>query len=180
MENEQTGNPIIIKTFGTFSLMYNGRSLAGQKAMESQFAYLMQMVLHYRRDGISREAVEEVLFGTGMWTTRAMPSAPFYTTRGRSWRRRLESCRTAATISSRRDGMLYWTDDVPVEEDAALFENLWQQAKRRGTGMKGSGSFWKRSIHTQASSWALTWGSSGWQRRNGATGSCSAAAWRRS
>ena len=55
VENEQTGNPIIIKTFGTFSLMYNGRSLAGQKAMESQFAYLMQMVLHYRRDGISRE-----------------------------------------------------------------------------------------------------------------------------
>lgn len=129
VENEQTGNPIIIKTFGTFSLMYNGRSLAGQKAMESQFAYLMQMVLHYRRDGISREAVEEVLFGDrDVDDPRHAFRTVLYNAR-KKLEKTLGKLPDGGDYIIQKDGMLYWTGDVPVEEDAALFESLWQQAE---------------------------------------------------
>lgn len=56
-------NLLSVKMFGNFSLLYNGKSLNGQKTSESQFVYLMQIVLHNRKNGVSREAVEEVLFG---------------------------------------------------------------------------------------------------------------------
>ena len=55
---------LVVKMLGSFSLLYRGKSLVGQKAAESQFTYLMQMVLHYRnKGGVSRKAVEDVLFG---------------------------------------------------------------------------------------------------------------------
>ena len=109
--------------------MYNGRSLAGQKAMESQFAYLMQMVLHYRRDGISREAVEEVLFGDrDVDDPRHAFRTVLYNAR-KKLEKTLGKLPDGGDYIIQKDGMLYWTDDVPVEEDAALFENLWQQAE---------------------------------------------------
>ena len=58
MEQEKAG-ALVVKMFGSFSLLYNGKSLSGQKTAESQFIYLMQMVLHHRKKGISRAAVEE-------------------------------------------------------------------------------------------------------------------------
>lgn len=52
-----------VKTFGNFSMEYDGKSLFGKKVGETQFASLMQMVIHERKNGVRRESLEEVLFG---------------------------------------------------------------------------------------------------------------------
>ena len=56
-------NVLSVKMFGQFSVMYNGVSLLGRRSGESQFITLMQLLLHNRKNGISREKAEEVLFG---------------------------------------------------------------------------------------------------------------------
>lgn len=130
MEHGAGETPIILKTLGTFSMMYDGRPLAGQKAMESQFAYLMQMVLHHRESGISRETAEQVLFeGRDLDDPRHAFRTVLYNAR-----KRLEKIlgkRTGEEYIIQKDGMLFWTDAVPVEEDAEAFESLWQQAQAR-------------------------------------------------
>ena len=63
MENEFRKDTLYIKTFGGFSMTWNGKLLTGSiKTSESQFVYLMQLLLHNRKDGIERNRVEEILF----------------------------------------------------------------------------------------------------------------------
>lgn len=52
-----------VKMFGGFDMTYLGKTLLGKKSGESQFVYMMQILLHNRENGISREVLEEVLFG---------------------------------------------------------------------------------------------------------------------
>ncbi len=128
MEHVTTKCPVVLKTFGTFSLMYNGRSLTGQKALESQFAYLMQMVLHHRREGVSRELVESVLFGDrDIDDPRHAFRTVLYNTRKKLEKYLGKSPGEEYIIQ--KNGMLYWTDAIPVEEDAEIFEELYLQAE---------------------------------------------------
>jgi len=48
--------------FGGFSLEWEGKKIAAGKSKESQFSYLMQMVLHYRREGVPKEELKAVVF----------------------------------------------------------------------------------------------------------------------
>lgn len=128
MMEEKKSDTLVVKMLGNFSILYNGKSLTGQKAAESQFTYLMQMVLHNRnRGGISREAVEEVLFGDRDVEDRrhAFRSVLY------NAKKRLEKggCPKADYIIQ-KNGMLYWTDEIPVTEDAEQFEELCQAAKK--------------------------------------------------
>ena len=52
-----------VKTFGSFSMMYDGKSLFGRKVGETQFASMMQMLIHERKKGVSRDRLEQELFG---------------------------------------------------------------------------------------------------------------------
>ena len=52
---------LYMQTFGGFSLSYDGRQITGSR--ESQFVSLMQVLLHERRQGVSRDRLTEVLFG---------------------------------------------------------------------------------------------------------------------
>ena len=42
-----------VKTFGSFSMIYDGR-----KVGETQFASVMQMLIHERKKGVSRDRLE--------------------------------------------------------------------------------------------------------------------------
>lgn len=113
---------LVVKMLGSFSLLYRGKSLVGQKAAESQFTYLMQMVLHYRnKGGVSRKAVEDVLFGDRDVEDRKHAfRSILYNARKRLEK---EGCPRADYIIQ-KDGMLCWTEEIPVEEDADCFEAL--------------------------------------------------------
>lgn len=128
MENYEPGT-LVVKMLGNFSLLYDGKSLVGQKSAETQFTYLMQMVLHYRnKGGVSREAVEEVLFGDRDVEDRKHAfRSVLYNAKKRLEK---EGCpRTDYIIQ--KDGMLSWTEEIPVEEDADRFEALCLAAREK-------------------------------------------------
>ncbi len=125
MEQEKAG-ALVVKMFGSFSLLYNGKSLSGQKTAESQFIYLMQMVLHHRKKGISRAAVEEVLFGDrDIEDPRHAFRSVLYNAK-----KKLErgGC-PRADYFIQRNGMIFWNEAIPVEEDAEKFEQLYAKAR---------------------------------------------------
>ena len=45
----QEDNAVHVKMFGKFSITYKENSLLGKKVSETQFAYLMQILLHHRQ-----------------------------------------------------------------------------------------------------------------------------------
>ena len=56
-------NVLHVRMFGGFSMSWNGRLVTGDsRSSETQFAYLMQLLLHHREDGVSRVNLEQVLF----------------------------------------------------------------------------------------------------------------------
>lgn len=126
MEKEKAGT-LVVKMFGAFSMEYEGKLLSGQKTLESQFVYLMQMVLHNRENGISRSAVEEVLFGDrDIEDPRHAFRSVLYNAK-----KKLEKGGCPKTdYIIQKDGMLYWTSEIPVEEDASRFEELYRMARR--------------------------------------------------
>ena len=55
--------PLQVKMFGTFSMSYDGTLITGKnKSGESQFMYLMQMLLHAGSAGVSRDMLQQNLF----------------------------------------------------------------------------------------------------------------------
>ena len=62
-----TSNPeepcLQVQMLGGFSLSWGGKLVAGStKSSESQFNYLMQLLLHHGENGVSRDMLERVLF----------------------------------------------------------------------------------------------------------------------
>ncbi len=65
-ENLEKQQVLYVKMFGDFSVVYQGVSSIGKKKKETQFAQVLQLLLHNRQNGISRECLEKVLFGERM------------------------------------------------------------------------------------------------------------------
>ncbi len=125
MEKEEK-NLLSVKMFGNFLLLYKGKSLNGQKTSESQFVYLMQIVLHNRKNGVSREAVEEVLFGDrDIDDPHHALRSVVYNARKKLEKAGLPKCNYIIM----EKGMLRWTREIPVEEDAEKFEELYTKGK---------------------------------------------------
>ena len=62
MEKTVDEGVLKVQMLGGFSVTFNGKQIAGgPKARESQFAYLLQLLLHHGREGVSRRQLEEVL-----------------------------------------------------------------------------------------------------------------------
>ena len=113
--------------FGGFSLTWNGKRITGAgKSTESQFAYLMQLLLHHREDGVSRDRLERILFGDRDLTNvhHAMRSVIY------NAKKKLRAAGLPeGSYIEQRDGIYYWTDEIPVVEDAAEFDRLYRQAE---------------------------------------------------
>ena len=53
---------LYVRMFGGFFLEWNGKPIVGERTRESQFSYLLQMVLHYRGEGVPKEELKAVVF----------------------------------------------------------------------------------------------------------------------
>lgn len=108
---------LYVKMFGDFSIVYQGVSLIGKKKKETQFAQVLQLLLHYRQDGISRECLETVLFGERKLddAKHAIHSLLYNT------RKKLEQAGLpkGKYIISKK-GRFYWDSEIPFEEDAQV------------------------------------------------------------
>lgn len=117
---------LYVKMFGQFSMLYNGESLLGRRTGESQFISLMQLLLHNRKNGISRETAEEVLFGNrDVENPHHALRSVVYNAKKRLEKAGLPKC----TYIVAEKGMLYWTDKIPVESDTEKFEELYKKAQ---------------------------------------------------
>ncbi len=113
-----------VKTFDHFSMEYDGKSLFGKKSVETQFDSLMQMVLHKRKTGVSRESLEEVLFSDRdvVNVQHALQSVIY------NAKKRLEKAGLPkVNYIEIKNGVVYWTKEIPVEEDASEFDRLYQK-----------------------------------------------------
>ena len=118
-ENLEKQQVLYVKMFGDFSVVYQGVSLIGKKKKETQFAQVLQLLLHNRQNGISREGLEKVLFGERMLddANHAIHSLIY------NIRRKLKQAGLpeGKYIISRK-GRFYWDQEIPFEEDAQVFE----------------------------------------------------------
>jgi two-component SAPR family response regulator len=63
MITESKENSLFVRMLGGFSVSWNGRLIAGgSKASESQFTSLLQILIHNRADGVTRDKLEDLLF----------------------------------------------------------------------------------------------------------------------
>lgn len=76
-----------VKTFGSFSMIYDGKSLFGRKVGETQFASMMQMLIHERKKGVSICIMEANCSGNGKWKMYIMPFRASFTTQRRDWKK---------------------------------------------------------------------------------------------
>ena len=122
MTENRGGGILNVRMFGGFALDWEGKAVTGNtKSAESQFVYLLQMVLHYRDKGVSRELVEGVLFGEREIDDihHAARSVVY------NANRKLKAMGLPdAHCIQQRKGVCHWTGMVPVQEDAAEFERL--------------------------------------------------------
>ena len=116
-----------VQMFGSFSLIWNGMQIAGgPKARESQFAYLMQLLLHYREKGVSRNCLEEALFGEReVGNVHHSLRSVLYNARKKLRKAGLPE---VDYIQQKHD-IFYWTEKIAVEEDTREFEALCQKAE---------------------------------------------------
>lgn len=115
-----------IKMFGNFSMMYGETSLLGKKVSETQFTYLMQILLHNRKTGVSRERLEEMLFGDrDIKNVHHTMQSVIYNAKNKLKKSGLPD----VNYIKLEKGVFYWTDEIPVEEDATEFERLCQAAE---------------------------------------------------
>ncbi len=123
---ERTGNVLYVQALGGFSISFGGRLIAGDaKSKESQFTYLMQLLLHYPDRGVRRDTLEQVLFGDrDIRNTHHALQSVIYNAKKQLRQAGLPEC----CYIIQKNGAFYWTKEIPVIEDAFEFERLCKEA----------------------------------------------------
>ncbi len=113
---------LYVRMLGGFSVNWNGKLIAGgSKASESQFTYLLQILIHNREQGVSRDRLEELLFEDRDLSNvhHALQSIIY------NAKKRLEKAGLPpVNYIEQRKGVFYWTDELTLVEDAREFEAL--------------------------------------------------------
>jgi DNA-binding SARP family transcriptional activator len=119
-------NILYVQMLGGFSLSWKGHSIGGTKSRESQFLYLMQLLLHNRENGVSRDRLEEILFED---RDILNPHHAIRTIIYNAKQKLKASGLPSVNYIELRNGVFYWTDQIPVVEDATEFERLYREAE---------------------------------------------------
>ena len=121
-------NVLYVRMLGGFSVTWNGKLIAGgSKANGSQFAYLLQILIHNREKGVTRDRLEELLFEDREMSNihHALQSVIY------NAKKRLEQAGLPpVSYIEQRKGVFFWTTQIEVVEDAASFDELYQKAEK--------------------------------------------------
>lgn len=118
-------NVILVRTLGSYSVNYNGAEIALGSRDESQIGLLMLLMFHFGRDGASRSLIKNTLFEDRDIedVSHAIRNVLY------NMRKNLKANGLPeASFVKQSKGIYYWTDEVPVEEDARVFERLAEEA----------------------------------------------------
>lgn len=113
---------------GGFSLRWNGKLIAGgSKANDSQNANLLQILIHEKEKGVSRDKLEELLFSDrDMSNIHHALQSVIYNTK----QKLLKAGLPADNCIEQTKGVFRWSNAVPTVVDAFTFEDLFREAEQ--------------------------------------------------
>ena len=120
---------INVRTFGGFSIRYKDEELSFGNQSESQMVQLLQLLLHYRKQGLSRDLAKAALFGD-----RDVDDVS-HSIRNIIYNLRKKLRALGLPESQyvvKKGGVYFWCDDIQVIEDAAEFEEAFNKALECG------------------------------------------------
>ena len=124
---ESKPNVLYVRMLGGFSVRWNGKLLAGgSKASESQLTSLLQILIHSREQGVTRDRLEELLFeDRDMSNVHHALQSVIYNTK-----KKLEKTGLPASgCIEQKKGVFFWTDTVELVEDATEIEKAFHEAE---------------------------------------------------
>ena len=117
---------IKVQMFGNSRMDYNGAPFVAEKMhKESQFNRMMQALIHYSDCGIAKDKLEEIVIG------ERDIDAPHTALRVIVYKTKQKLAQLGLpgkNLIYLEGGIYYWTPDIEIEEDAAEFENLYNEA----------------------------------------------------
>lgn len=117
---------IKVQMFGNFRMDYNGAPFVAEKMhKESQFNRMMQALIHYSDCGIAKDKLEEIVIG------ERDIDAPHTALRVIVYKTKQKLAQLGLpgkNLVYLEGGIYYWTPDIEIEEDAAEFEKLYNEA----------------------------------------------------
>ena len=118
--------PVIeVRTFGGFSIRYKGSELSFGNQNESQVVQLLQLLLHFRKQGVSRDLAKAALFADRDVddVSHSIRNIIY------NMRRKLSSLGLPdSKYVVKRGGVYFWCDDIDVKEDSSEFEEAFNAA----------------------------------------------------
>ena len=124
--DETQPNVLYVRMLGGFSMVWNDALIAGgSRASASQFTYLMQILIHNRDKGVTRDKLEEMLFEDRELDNvhHALQSIIY------NAKKKLEKAGLPKVdYIIQKKGVFFWTDQIPLIEDAAIFEEHYRTA----------------------------------------------------
>lgn len=120
-------NTITVQMFGNFRMEYNNAPLTAEKMhKDSQFARLMQVMLHYHKEGVAKEKLEEMIIGDrDIDEQHTSLRVIVYKSKQKLAKLGL----TQENIIKLEKGIYYWTPEIKVVEDAQVFLDYFEEAE---------------------------------------------------
>ena len=119
---------LYVRMFGHFEMEWNEKKLLnGAKSRESQFALLMQMILHHRKEGVSKDQLKLAIFEERELENdnHALRSV-MYNAR----RKLLQEGLPDLVYFVRKGDRYFWNEEIPVWEDACEMERLQEEERK--------------------------------------------------
>ena len=116
---DEKENVLYVRMLGGFSVRWNGKLIAGgSKASGSQFAFLLQILIHNREKGVTRDRLEELLFEDRDINNlhHALQSVIYTATK------RLEAEVTTGSLIIQSKGVVFWIGVMSVGGDGDWVE----------------------------------------------------------
>lgn len=125
--SESKPDVLYVRMLGGFSIRWNGKLVAGgSKASESQYTNLLQILIHNRGRGVTRDRLEELLFeDRDMANVHHALQSVIYNTKKKLERAGLPT----ANYIVQKKGVFFWTDAFSIMEDASEFDELYRRAE---------------------------------------------------
>ena len=123
---DRRSDVLYVKMLGGFSMSYNGKTIAGSsKSSISQNNALLQILIHSREKGVTRDRLEELLFGDRE-VDNAHHSLRSVIYNAKKYLEKAGLPKLNYSISEK--DAFYWTNEIEVVEDAYEFEKLYMKA----------------------------------------------------
>ena len=119
---------------GTFGVYWNGKPIIGLfRSGMTQPAAALQMILHYRRSGVSKSQLIDYLFeDRDVQDATHSLHVQLYNLRKMLQRAGLPN----VNYFPRENDTYFWTPEIPVQEDAEEFERICDKARKADSGQE--------------------------------------------